>query len=390
MSRETENIPTTFKITTFNLCNFVAPPNACYQFDNIYTEEQWQKKQRWIRNYLHTHQPDVIGFQEVFTPDALATLTRELGYSYFCTVEAPSCTEGYIYDKPVVALASRYPIIEWSAVPTNSQTSLHLGLKRDFAFSRLPLRATVVHPILGACDMYVVHLKSKRPTIFSGLENEPEIEDESMLFQTSDVLPEWQQQLTGQWASSLQRTAEAAQLQQAVLARKKETGNPAVIMGDFNDTLTDSALGQLVSNEVRLPATPQLRQKQLKEKPAREKLAPYFFYNSWSLFQASREVSEQLAATEQRVAPEPMGTSKQKGSDEVANSRQPFTFYYGLKGMVLDYILCSAEFNPSYTESLAEVTHFQVFDRHLLNPSFDTDGHSTDHAVVMITIQIRE
>ena len=64
-------------ITTFNLNNYLAPPNAFYDFEQIYTRAQWQQKQGWICNYLKTHQPDIIGFQEVFSIDEL----RELGQS---------------------------------------------------------------------------------------------------------------------------------------------------------------------------------------------------------------------------------------------------------------------------------------------------------------------
>ena len=39
---------THLKIATFNLLNYLEPPNAFYDFDRIYSAEQWQKKQRWI------------------------------------------------------------------------------------------------------------------------------------------------------------------------------------------------------------------------------------------------------------------------------------------------------------------------------------------------------
>ena len=59
------------RLASFNLFNFIAPPDAYYEFNNIYTQAQWQQKCDWISHYLATHQPCVIGFQEVFSPDAL-------------------------------------------------------------------------------------------------------------------------------------------------------------------------------------------------------------------------------------------------------------------------------------------------------------------------------
>ena len=62
------------KIATINLFNFIAPPDAYYDFINIYSEEQWQKKCDWITQYLISNHPDVVGFQEVFSIDALRAL----------------------------------------------------------------------------------------------------------------------------------------------------------------------------------------------------------------------------------------------------------------------------------------------------------------------------
>lgn len=37
-------------IATLNLFNFLAPPAAAYEFDRIYSNEQWQKKCNWLRH----------------------------------------------------------------------------------------------------------------------------------------------------------------------------------------------------------------------------------------------------------------------------------------------------------------------------------------------------
>ena len=78
---------TQFKIATFNLFNYLEPPNAYYDFDRIYSAEQWQKKQRWVTEYLREYQPDIIGFQEVFSAESLKELVASQGYGYFEVVD---------------------------------------------------------------------------------------------------------------------------------------------------------------------------------------------------------------------------------------------------------------------------------------------------------------
>ena len=156
---------TQLKIATFNLFNYLEPPNAYYDFERIYSAEQWQKKQRWITEYLREYQPDIIGFQEVFSTESLKELVAAQGYEYFAVVDQPHVIDDFIYKKPVVAIASRYPIVDIKAVQENTGLAQTLGLANDFSFSRKVLRATVDIPHMGNCDCYVVHFKSKRSMI---------------------------------------------------------------------------------------------------------------------------------------------------------------------------------------------------------------------------------
>ena len=158
-------VNTQLKIATFNLFNYLEPPNAFYDFERIYSAEQWQKKQRWISQYLHEYQPDIIGFQEVFSTESLKTLVIAQGYPYFEVVDQPHIIDDFIYQRPVVAIASRYPIVNINTVKPNTELAQTLGLTNDFAFSRKVLRATIDAPHIGHCDCYVVHFKSKRSMI---------------------------------------------------------------------------------------------------------------------------------------------------------------------------------------------------------------------------------
>ena len=68
--------------------------------------------------------------------------------------------------------------------------------------------------------------------------------------------------------------------------------------------------------------------------------------------------------------------------------RKP-THYFGASSAVLDYILLSCEFDPRYDDSFFEVSHYHTYDRHLINPEFERDDLSTDHAVILITLSLR-
>ena len=39
------------KLASFNLFNYIEPPLAYYDFENIYSAEQWQKKQTWLADF---------------------------------------------------------------------------------------------------------------------------------------------------------------------------------------------------------------------------------------------------------------------------------------------------------------------------------------------------
>ena len=69
---------------------------------------------------------------------------------------------------------------------------------------------------------------------------------------------------------------------------------------------------------------------------------------------------------------------------------RPATHYYGAVGKVLDYLLLSADFDPCYPHSLAAVCAYQVLDDHLVRPQFAQDGHSSDHALVQVTVRVRQ
>lgn len=213
------------RCSTLNLHNFTAPPFASYEFDNIYSQAQWQQKTRWLSVLLQQQQPDIVAFQEVFSLAELQQLVQQHGYHQLVHAGTPELIDQHFFSRPVVALASRLPIL--SAVEVPVPLAAKLLQQPDFAFSRTPLRVTIDIPELGPCQCYVVHFKSRRP-----VETEP-------------ATPVLSQHLP-RWAATVQRGHEAALLMEAILQQRKVDGLPVMVLGDFNDELSADALQLLL------------------------------------------------------------------------------------------------------------------------------------------------
>ncbi|MDS1871603.1 hypothetical protein [Vibrio vulnificus] len=50
-------------IASCNLFNFLAPPGAYYEFSNILTDNEWNKKTTWLTQQLRAMNADVVAFQ---------------------------------------------------------------------------------------------------------------------------------------------------------------------------------------------------------------------------------------------------------------------------------------------------------------------------------------
>lgn len=364
-----ENCHSNIRIATINLFNFIEPPLAFYDFENIYSHGQWQKKCQWFGELLNQYHPDIVGFQEVFSPEPLKQLAAQQGLTHFAIVDSATLVSDYIYQSPVVALASRFPILEVHAIEPDAHLVAAMGLSSQFTFSRKVLRATVDIPQIGACDCYVVHFKSKRP----GLALEPHPLGLTLsaphtlaLHSETKLLTE---QALGRWASTMQRGAEAALLFHAILARRQSIRYPVILMGDFNDSLSMGALDALTlqgehlhSNDIKAAGLGHLSD------TARSAVfAQYRLQDAYELFIAANMPDNLVHSREHRAA----------------------THYYGPKGSVLDYILLSNEFDASDSRSLAQVVDYQTCDRHLVRPEYERDAYSTDHAPVWVELALR-
>ena len=345
-----------FKIASINLFNYLSPPSAYYDFENIYSQAQWQKKQLWFRSFLSEHQPDIVGFQEVFSSKELSVLCKKQGLDYFAVVDKPEIMSDFIYKSPVVAIAARYPILAVEKVLPSEELVNHLGLN-EFNFSRQVLRATIDLPSLGLCDFYVVHFKSKRANLDVSDENLPGLSTSASIFA---------KQFLGRWSADFQRGNEAALLFHAMLQRREKTNQAMILLGDFNDNLHSGVLDVLNMQRKKIHSV-DIKMSELSQLPdhaINNSLKYYQLNDAHNLFIKTRDF-------------------------KTMNHLRKSTHYYGTQGSVLDYILLSNEFDTECGASLAEVTSYETFDSHLINPEYDIDSDSTDHAPVMATITIR-
>lgn len=319
-----------------------------------------------MTEYLSEYQPDIIGFQEVFSPESLKELVTEQGYGYFEVVDQPEVIDDFIYKRPVVAIASRYPIVDIISIKPNIKLAQTIGLTDDFTFSRKVLRATIDVPHMGNCDCYVVHFKSKRPMI------EIDENDTSRSVEQT-IIESLKADVAGGWGSTIRRGSEATLLMIDMIERREITGYPMVLMGDFNNTLADGVLSHLLTSTLRFASAIDCE----------AYLAKYCLNDAWDLFQLalSKEANEIYDANEVD------DTALEINQNEKI-ARTP-THYYGGDGSVLDYILMSCEFDASYHDSLYEVSAYHTYNRHLINPIFDRDGESTDHGIVLATLTLR-
>lgn len=316
----------------------------------------------------------------MFSTESLAALVKVQGYAHFAVVDQPSVIDDFIYKRPVVAIASRFPITAVQAVAANQALAQSIGLTSDFSFSRNILRATIDVPHLGLSDCYVVHFKSKRSML--ELDNQkPPLSPEKTIIESLKA------QVAGGWGSTLQRGSEAALLMIEMINRREQTQQPMVLMGDFNNSLADGVLSHLLTNTLSFVST--------FDRDAF--LAKYCLQDAWDLFQAvqnneakgASNDAEVIASAQELINGEQNTTLVLSPKKLTPKKLRAPTHYYGATGSVLDYILLSCEFDASYHDSLYQVSHYHTYDQHLINPIFERDRQSTDHAVISITLMLR-
>ena len=205
----------TFKIGTFNLFNLVLPDHAYYG-NRRYSPDNYRKKLDFISGQLDKMKADVVGFQEVFHPEALEDALNKSNHlrKAHYVVAAPNG------NLPRVALASKYPILRHEVVEMIPQVLDIEGMDIPIkTFSRPVLIADVQVRKNLVITFVVVHLKSKRPDLNDGENRSNPVE-----------------LARGQARSLIRRSVEAACVRQLLMNHLEGREHPVVLLGDVNDS----------------------------------------------------------------------------------------------------------------------------------------------------------
>jgi len=324
------------RVGTFNLFQFVEPPYSWYVKHDKFTPVQWEEKTAWIKNQILKMDCDVIGFQEVFSKKALRDIVKELGFKYFKTIDSANTSKKNetVFISTVVALASKYPIVNMQRVEVDFSSLKKHYFKGFFKFAREPLKAQIILPDKQKIQIYVCHLKSNRDNEFE------------YVFTKDDTLKQKiekvQTALKDKYSEALkQRICEASSLFRDI---KNSEDLPTILMTDLNDkefSITIEALSNKKYHE-NIPE------------------------DDFLLFDAYHQFERVI------YNPHP----EQKEIPRTATS-----FFAG-KGNVLDYIFISKHFNKENENYIAKVSSYDIFDEHLQN---NPNGSllESDHAQVV-------
>jgi endonuclease/exonuclease/phosphatase family metal-dependent hydrolase len=209
------------RFATFNVCN-LAPPGLPFYGDRLpYTMEQYEAKISWIARQLDELDADVIGFQEIFSQDALRdVLARTEKYcdAHHLGIDPVPHAGGLT---PSVALVSRLPVgnevLFHDILPSGLSVDLPGVPHPADRFARPVLQARI-RPVGGpAIDVFVVHLKSKRP--------DTQAEREDTVYESGMAA----------LRSLIRRGAEALGVRYLLVAHLARYRAPLVVLGDFND-----------------------------------------------------------------------------------------------------------------------------------------------------------
>lgn len=338
------------KLATINLYQFTE--QGFYWYDkednNRYQSREWKKKQRWVEEQLEALDADVVGFQEVFSVDALKALVKRKGYDHFVTADVPKTDpeDDSVFISPVVALASRYPLKNLRSIDIDGTVQAVFPSTESFKFSREPVCVTVETPDLGDVMAYVVHLKSKRPVMDNTVVYADEV---SWQARFRDTLL---RRSRGDVMSMMQRGLEATLLYHDVISQIDELPQ-IVIMGDLNDQELSTPIDALTQRQkiydiggVEYDDWPE---------GAKKSLHDYRLYDSFTV------------------------------TPSVRAQKRPYTHLHRGEPGVLDHILVSNALNPLNNEATGEVCDYRVLNRHIRHDDIDNKLQS-DHGLVYVEI----
>lgn len=321
---------TYFRVASFNLLNLALPTTVFYR-DQQYTKEEYQRKKEWISLQLTKLDADVIGFQELFDEAALREVVEAHPLYKNATVVVGERKGG----SPGVALVSRYPVRS-RQVFTHFLEKLEVeNLVIPFEkFSRPVLKVRIELRKGLSVEVFVAHLKSKRPLIPEGVDRHDALEISK-----------------GKARSLLLRATEANALRTVLMDTLEHRDTPVIVLGDLNDTHT-AVTTRIISGE-----------------------APPRY---WPLEHKSKVWDTLLYHAKDIQA--------RQSSQDVY-----YTHIHNGHYESLDHILVSQELVRENPKRVGRVAYVQAFNDHIVDQSLSSDRMSpceSDHAQVVATIEL--
>jgi endonuclease/exonuclease/phosphatase family metal-dependent hydrolase len=323
-----------FRVGTFNLYNLALPEIPFYN-GRRYTPDQYELKIQWIVEQLKRMNADVVGFQEIFHPQALQGALEASGIYGGAEILAEE-GDG---QQPTAGLVSRFPVVEYGFIPQFPMAArLEINdmavpcgcFTRPILYAKVEVREGLEVMIL------VVHLKSKNPIIERPLdEHDP------------------MQRAIGKAKSLIVRTAEATALRCILLDKLEGNDDPLIVVGDTNDVGT-AVTGEIITGS---PPWHNLRHQQ------KLRIWDVLMYN----------VKDIQARQSYRDA--------------------YYTHIHNGHYESLDHILVSQELVHQNPKRLGEVEYVSVLNDHLIDETLSEDKvpvWQSDHGQVVATIRLRQ
>ena len=321
-----------FKVATFNLLNLASAGKPYY--NHSYDDNTYKRKVEWLAAHLRFMNPDIVGFQEVFHPEALEDVITATGAYQNANILVGDRPED---GGPAVALVSRFPVSDMDVISDIPEQALleidgmHVPIKK---FSRPVLRAKLRLSDELSVTVYVAHLKSKRPKLPDGInQHDP------------------RERGKGEARSLIIRAAEASGLRHLLLDTLEGTTYPVVAMGDLNDD------GGSVTSKILVGEEP-WRNLPMRDK---QRLWDVHLYNVKDI------------------------QARQSYRDVY------YTHIHNGHYDSLDHILVSQEFVRQNPQRLGYVEYVKVFNDHLIDETLSDDRvprWASDHGQVVATIQL--
>jgi endonuclease/exonuclease/phosphatase family metal-dependent hydrolase len=228
----TQNQFSTLTLATCNVMNLANPNRQFYPNQDAYSHAEYERKVAWLGERFKALNVDVLTVQEVWDEAALKAAFTRSGLHY-STVTVPGAENsptppGATGAKgtPCVGLITRLAVdsvASFKAFAPGLAVQVP-GVGLHSAFERSPLLATLHTKDGHTLHVLTAHLKSKRPKFLQDANGAPQEDRDDPKIQALATL-----------RSLIMRGAEATALRCIVVDVLRNTREPLVAMGDFND-----------------------------------------------------------------------------------------------------------------------------------------------------------